>query len=124
MQNRAAWCLLIFSVIVSTLALPPDSPAVTFLSGPTISPTTNAPLAGTLQLTTDVDSRVGVLVSDGTNVWERDFYDFATTHSIPLLGFEPDRTNLILVTVYDKFRSSQMADQLLVFVTEPLPANF
>jgi len=75
-------------------------------------------------LTTDVDSRISVLVSDGTDVWERDFYDFATTHSETLLGFKPGRTNLILVTVYDKYRNACTAPQSLSFVTAPLPSDF
>lgn len=117
------WTIL-FSVMASAAAVSPCSRAVTILSGPTFTPAANAPLAGQLQLTTDVDSRVSVLVSDGTNLWERDFYDFARTHSVPLLGFEPGRTNLILVTVYDKYRAAFTPDELLTFVTPVLPGNF
>ncbi len=98
--------------------------AVTILSGPTFTPATKAPLAGLLQLTTDADSRISVLVSDGTDYWQRDFYDYATTHSVPLLGFKPDQTNQILITVYDKAGNSFAAPQLLTFVTAPLPALF
>jgi hypothetical protein len=105
-------------------AFSPCSDAVTILSGPTFTPAANAPLAGVLQLTSDVDTRVSVLVSDGTNLWERDFYDFATNHSVTLLGFEPGRTNLIQVTVYDKYRTACTAGQLLTFVTAPLPGSF
>ena len=77
-----------------------------------------------MSLTTDVDSRVSVLASDGTSVWEKDFYDYSTTHSVTLLGFKPGQTNLMLVTVYDKDRNSSAAPQLLTFVTAPLPADF
>jgi len=94
------------------------------LSGPSFTPATNAPLAGLLTLTTDVNSRLSVLISNGTDTWERDFYDYATTHSVPLLGFKPDQTNRILVTVYDKDRNAYTATQLLTFVTAPLPADF
>jgi arylsulfate sulfotransferase len=100
------------------------SHAVTILSGPSFSPATNAPLAGVLQLTTDVNSRISVLVSDGTGIWERDFYDYTTNHSVSLLGFKPNQTNEILVTVYDKDRNAYTAPQLLTFVTAPLPADF
>ena len=85
------------------------SHAVTILSGPSFTPATNAPLAGLLQLTTDVDSRISVLVSDGTGIWEKDFYDYATNHSVTLLGFKPGQTNLIQVTVYDKERNAYTA---------------
>jgi hypothetical protein len=106
------------------LAIPTWSHAVTILSGPSFTPATNAPLAGVLQLTTDVNSRISVLVSDGTGIWEQDFYDYTTNHSETLLGFKPDQTNLIQVTIYDKDRNAYTAPQLLTFTTAPLPADF
>jgi arylsulfate sulfotransferase len=96
--------------------------AVAILSGPSFTPATNAPLAGLLELTTDEDSRVSVSLDDGTATWERRFYDYGTTHSVPLLGFKPGRTNVITVTVQDKFRNAVQAAQPLVFITGPLPA--
>ena len=100
------------------------SHAVTILSGPSFANATNAPLAGVLQLTTDEDTRVSVSVNDGTNDWERKFYDYAKVHSVPLLGFKPARTNAITVTVCDRHRNRITADQPVLFVTGPLPANF
>src|SRR5262249_19059291 len=76
--------------------------AVTFLSEPSFSPASNAPLAGVLQVTTDVDSRVSVSVDDGTKTWQRNFFDYGQTHSITLAGFSPNRTNQITVIVRDK----------------------
>jgi hypothetical protein len=100
------------------------SHAVTVLSGPFFTKTTNAPLAGVLQLTTDQDTRISVSVNDGTDVWERRFYDYTTAHSVPLLGFKPGRTNEITVTAYDRQRNQVTAVQPLVFITDPLPKNF
>lgn len=100
------------------------SQAITILSGPTFAPATNAPLAGLLQLTTDVPSRVSVQVNDGTNTWEKNFYNFSTTNSQPLLGFEANQTNQISVTVYDRNGNAYTAPQPLTFVTAPLPTNF
>ena len=94
---------------------------MTILSGPSFTKAANAPLAGVLALTTDEDSRVSVSVSDGTAVWERRFYDYGTTHSVPLLGFKANRTNVITVTVHDKFRNAFRATQPLVFITGSLP---
>lgn len=48
------------SVAVSVLAVSIRSQALTIVSGPLFAKTTNAPLAGLLQLTTDRDSRVSV----------------------------------------------------------------
>ncbi len=124
MKKPASRSIIGLSVIALVLSVCPRSPAITILSGPTFTPAASAPQAGVLQLTTDVDSRVSVLVSDGTNLWERDFYDFGTTHAETLLGFNPGRTNFILVTVYDKYRNVVTAPQLLTFATTPLPGDF
>ena len=98
--------------------------AISILSGPTFTPASGAPLAGTLQITTDVSSRISVLISDGTNTQERDFFDFSTNHSETLLGFKPNRASQITVTVYDENQNSATAPQPLTFITAPLPANF
>ncbi len=71
----------------AVLALTIRCEAVSILTGPSFLPSTNAPLAGSLQLTTDVDTRVSVLVDNGNKVWSKDFYDFGTNHTLPLLGF-------------------------------------
>lgn len=112
--------LLIFII---SLFLPPAR-ALTILSGPSFSPATNAPLAGLLQVTTDANSKVSVVVNDGTNTWQRDFHDVGTTHSEILIGFKPGRTNFIQVIVYDDNGNANTSTQPLVFVTAPLPANF
>jgi len=124
MQDLVSRYAIGLSVVALFFAATPNSHAVTILSGPTFTPATNAPLAGLLRLTTDVDSRVSVLVSDGTSVWEKDFYDYATIHSEMLLGFKPGRTNLILVTVHDKLRNDYTASQFLSFVPAALPGDF
>ncbi len=108
----------------AVLSIAPSLQAISIISGPSFTPATNAPLAGVLQLTTDVPSRVSVLVSDGSEAWEKDFYDLATTNAVPLYGFKPDETNLIQVTVYDQNRNACTAPRLLTFVTAPLPADF
>jgi hypothetical protein len=77
-----------------------------------------------LQIATDVNSRISVIISDGFGNQEKDFYDFSTNHSEILLGFKPNQTNQILVTVYDENQNSATAPQLLTFVTAPLPSNF
>ncbi len=110
--------------LLAGMELPFCSRALTITSGPFFIEAANAPLAGTLQLTTDQASRVSVSVSDGQGSWQRSFYDFATTHSVPLLGFKPGRTNQITVTLYDRFRGQVTAPQPLLFITSPLPTNF
>src|SRR5580658_5844175 len=110
--------------IAAALTVSVSVQAISILSGPTFTPAPGAPLAGTLQITTDVNSRISIFMSDGTNVQEKDFYDFSTTHSEILLGFKPNQTNEILVTVYDENQNSVTAPQVLTFITAPLPATF
>jgi hypothetical protein len=101
----------------------PRSQALTVLSGLSFSPAANAPLAGVLALTTDIDSQVSVSVSDGIGTWERDFFDYGTNHSLTLLGFKASRTNEITVTVRDKYRNEYTVAEPVLFVTSPLPTN-
>ena len=124
MRNSATRLLVAVSAIALAFALLPCSRGATILSNLSFTPAINAPLAGLLSVTTPINTRISVLISDGTDIWEKDFYDFATTHSIPLLGFKPGRTNQILVTAYDQNRNAYPADQVLTFVTAPLPTNF
>jgi len=119
---RTRW-MVGFTAMVSILAAP-CSQGITILSGPSFASSANAPLAGVLQLTTDVPSRIGVLVSDGTSLWQKDFYDFSAAHAETLLGFKPGRTNLMQISVFDKSQNTTTATQTLEFVTAPLPANF
>jgi len=101
----------------------PVSRAITVASGPSFTPATNAPLAGLLQVSTDVNSRVSVTVNDGVTNWTRDFYDFGTTHSEILVGFKPGRSNQIQVTCYDQERNATTSEPL-AFTTASLNPNF
>ena len=123
-KNSVMSWLRVICLIVATAGIFPAANAFTFLSQPAFTPATKAPLAGLLQLTTDIPSRVSVVVTTGTNVWENDFYDFATNHALPLAGFKAATTNLIQVTVHDKHQNAITATQQLKFVTAALPAGF
>jgi hypothetical protein len=115
---------MLMAVLALGLGTAATVEAVTILSGLSFTPAAAAPLAGTLQLTTDVPSRVSVSVNDGIEGWARDFYDYGTNHFVPLFGFKPGRTNNITVTVWDQFRNEFTAAAPVVFVTSPLPADF
>ncbi|HEY5911011.1 MAG TPA: aryl-sulfate sulfotransferase [Verrucomicrobiae bacterium] len=114
---------LLLAVLTLGLGTVGTSEAITILSGPSFTRANRAPLAGTLDLTTDVPSRVSVSVSDGGQTWERSFYDYQTTHSVPLFGFKTRRTNNLTVTVWDRFRNSFTAASV-AFITGPLPPAF
>jgi len=103
---------------------PNRSQALLVLSGPVFTKAPNAPLAGVLKLTTDIDTRVSVSVDDGSQTWAHDFFDFAKEHSIPLYGFRPSRTNSITVTLYDTQRNAITVAEPTVFTSPALPADF
>jgi hypothetical protein len=115
---------ILVTIAIDLLAVPAVVQGVTILSGPSFTPATNAPLAGVLQLTTDIPTRVSLSVNDGTCVWQRQFYDYATAHAVPVLGFKPGSTNAITVTVSDQHRNQFTSPAPLEFIAQPLPANF
>lgn len=98
--------------------------ALTVLSGPTLAGSANAPLAARFAVTADLPCRVSITVDDGIETWQRKFYDYRTAHSLVLLGFKPDRTNQIVVTLHDSDGQTVSAPEPLTFITSPLPAAF
>jgi arylsulfate sulfotransferase len=120
--NRSRVSLL--AQLLVALASPLGSCAITFSTDPSFVSSSNAPLAVSLRVATDVASRINISVDDGWKPWQRNFYDFNTSHEVPLLGFKPGRTNQITVTVYDRNRQTAVADHPLVFVAPPLPKDF
>lgn len=115
-------CILFLLFVLLPEAFP--SRALTFVSAPVFTPATNAPLAGILRLATDVPSRVTVSVNDGRESWVKNFYDHSVQHALPLYGFKPDRTNQINISVHDQLGHAIAVEDPLVFITEPLPADF
>ena len=97
--------------------------ALSVVTGPVFTPATNAPLAGTLQLTTDEPCRVSVSVNDGQGSWGRNFEGYGTSHSEMLLGFKASSTNNITVVLYDLAGTPTTLSQPLVFVSPPVPAD-
>lgn len=98
--------------------------ALMFVADPTFTASENAPLAGVLLVNTEVDSRVSVSVTDGYGTWVRNFFDYGQNHLITLAGFKPATTNQITVTIQDKERHQLTAPEPVVFLTDPLPADF
>ncbi|HEY3914324.1 MAG TPA: hypothetical protein VGN61_07545 [Verrucomicrobiae bacterium] len=99
------------------------SQALTITGSPSFCKASNAPLAGVLNVTTDTGSQVSVSINDGVTTWEHDFFDYGTNHCLTLLGFKANRTNEIIVTVRDKYRSTFTFPEPLTFITSPLPTD-
>jgi arylsulfate sulfotransferase len=101
-----------------------SSRALTISSPPTFTPASGAPLSGTLDLETDIPTRVRVSISDGISTWRRNFFDYSTVHSIPLHGFKFSRTNQITVTVLDHSHNEATYPSPLEFISPSPPDNF
>jgi arylsulfate sulfotransferase len=111
------------AAVLVVMATVSNSKAVKTVAVPYFAPASNAPLAGVLTVTTDVNSLVEVSVNDGIGTWERDFFDYGTNHTETVLGFKAGRTNQITVTVRDQYRNSYTVPGTLTFLTGPLPAD-
>lgn len=101
----------------------------------TMGPNPNTPLSGLLELQTDEPTRVSVSIAETAPVNSAltrgfsepstiDFEEFSTVHSLPLLGFTPDDTFTIEVTVTDKSLNKRVFDAQLFVTTDALPEDF
>lgn len=112
---------------------PPD-----FLVSPalTMGPNPDTPLAGLLEIQTDEPTRVSVTIAEAppqtNSILNRgfnepktiDFEGFSTSHSLPVLGFTPDDTFIIDVTITDESLNKRVLDQPIMVITGPLPVEF
>lgn len=94
--------------------------------GPTIkmAPNKSTPLAGILEFSSDVPTRVVLDVSDGIDDWQIEFEDFDTEHSLPVLGFRPGRTHTVLVRALDEGSNDVIEPAVINVTTDPLPEDF
>jgi len=114
-----------------------DTTAPNFTSEPllTMAPNPNTPLAGLLEFETDEPTSVSIVITEttGTNSsFTRGLFDsstiefngLSTEHSLPLLGFTPDTSFTLQITISDAFgNQTQFAQQLLINIA-PLPEDF
>ena len=92
--------------------------------GLTMDPNGITPLAGVVELTTDLPTRITLTISDGSDSWVREFAEFQTEHYLPVLGLKPARSYSIEVVVTDQTDESMVLEPLLPAVTAPLPVDF
>ena len=108
-------------MLISTFAW---SIEVTLEPSLTMDPNGVTPLAGVVQLTTDIPTRATLTISNGSDSWVREFAEFQTEHYLPILGLKPDTSYSIEVIVTDQADESLVLTPLLPVVTSPLPADF
>ena len=118
--------LLVFALGLSCGGGGSDSLPPPFTSEPQIlmAPNPDTPLAGVLTVTTDVPTRVSLVVSDGEKSWTIDFDEFNTDHSLTVLGFRPGKTHTIEVSVIDGEGNETTLDKKIKVTTDPLPPGF
>ena len=108
-------------ILISTFAW---SIEVTLGPSLTMNPNAVTPLAGVVELTTDVPARVTLTISDGSDSWVREFAEFQTDHYLPVLGLKPDNSYSIEVIVTDSVGDSLVLSPLLPAATGLLPVDF
>jgi arylsulfate sulfotransferase len=124
MRNRFYRPRLLLLIILLALATP--AWAVGVVSSPTLTMDPNGvtPLAGRIDLTTTTPVRITLSVRDGFEAWAVEFPDFATSHSLPLLGLKPNDTYTIEVSAIEADGTRTLLSPTLRATTPPLPADF
>lgn len=89
----------------------------------TVGPNASAPLAGLLEVSTNVPTTVFVTVTDGTDTFELDFTEAAMDHALPILGLHPDTTYTVTMTA-TTLDDVELSASPLMGTTDPLPDNF
>lgn len=89
-----------------------------------MAPNAGTPLAGLLELQTSDLSRVLLTVSDGSDEWSKDFEEFNSKHSLPVLGFKPDTAHTVTVRVLDIDGIDLIEPVVFDVFTDPLPEGF
>ncbi len=89
-----------------------------------MAPNASTPLAGLLELATSELSRVTVTLSDGAEQYTHDYENFSLEHSLPVLGFKPDRSYTVTVQVFDIDGLELIEPSVFQVTTNPLPVGF
>ncbi len=89
-----------------------------------MAPNASTPLAGLLELQTSGLSRVSLVISDGGDQWNIDFDELNTDHSLPVLGFKPNRNYTVIVRVLGRGGKDLIEPVVFEVTTDPLPEGF
>jgi arylsulfate sulfotransferase len=104
--------------------LPPPAAALTITAQPslTMNPSGNVPLSGLITATTNIPARAKLTAVGTTDSFEVEFHEFATDHSLELLGLRLDSSYTVDVTFTDRDDNS-VAGTPVVAVTGSLPVE-
>ncbi len=119
--------VVIFPVFVSEASTTSndDSKESIFVTAPTVrpNPVKRAPLICIVDFETKKPMRCVVDVSDGSRRWQQSAENFATSHSIVVMGLVADRVHQIRLTLRSDSGDEESFGPL-EFKTQPLPVNF
>jgi arylsulfate sulfotransferase len=103
-----------------------SGPAPKFVEEPAfeMDPNLTTPLAGLLTLSTDIPTQVELAITDGHQKRIVKFSQFSKTHSHPVMGFKPDKSYQIQVSVISRGGIKTAYQKPLETATEPLPDGF
>jgi hypothetical protein len=115
------------SIVVGLSLATSTAIAIEVTGGPTLrmNPNDVTPLAAVVELTTDVPVRVTLSMANGTDTHLVEFPEFATNHSVPVLGLKANTAYTVdIVLVGQSDRSVLFLRPSLPAVTDPLPLGF
>ncbi len=116
-------CLCSILILTGNLSFASDE--LVIVSGPEIFEVPAIPLARSLELETNLPSRVHVSVTDGVDSWQRWLGgSFETIHRLPLLGLKPARTYQIAIRLENEAGASLDVPGSIAVTTDPLPSDF
>ncbi len=90
----------------------------------TMGPNPAVPLAGLLELSTNIPTRIEMMVRGIGETWQVNSSQYMLDHSIPLLGFRPNREYTIEVSLAGATGSTMLLDSPFVVKTNQLPEDF
>jgi arylsulfate sulfotransferase len=95
-------------------------------SGPTLTldPNGVTPLAGRVDVSTDVPTRALLHVWDAASSWAVTFPGYRTDHALAVLGIKAGRTYSVELALTDEGGQTRILAPALEVVTAPLPADF
>jgi arylsulfate sulfotransferase len=124
-EDRVNWIRSLFGILILSCSPSLANEEIVVVSGPEIFNVAAVPLARTLELETNLPSRVHVAVTDGEHGWQRWLGgSFETVHRLPLLGFKPGRTYQVAIRLEDEKGATFGIPGSMAVTTNDLPGNF
>jgi hypothetical protein len=116
--------VMILIILCSLIITPAWSLEIIGTPNLTMDPNGVTPLAGVVEFSTDLPSRVTLNISNGVDRWSREFTDYQTQHYLPVLGLKPSNSYSIEIVITDEDNNQLTVSPSLLANTGPLPDDF